>query len=122
MYRVRDVGPEGVFRACPASGSIVVDALDQAHHCARCGGNIHQAAAAIRRGFTGCVQVPWCWDPILFPLGGTQVYRRAVIAHRRFVQGPGWVAHWHEMISNPFKIGRPRQLYTGPTLRDYPDE
>lgn len=33
---------------------------------------------------------------------------------------PGWVAHWHEMISNPFKIGRPRQLYTGPTYRDYP--
>lgn len=35
---------------------------------------------------------------------------------------PGWVAHWHEMISNPFKIGRPRQLYTGPTFRDYPDK
>ena len=34
---------------------------------------------------------------------------------------PGWVAHWHEMITNPFKIGRPRQLYTGPTQRDYPD-
>jgi citrate synthase len=33
---------------------------------------------------------------------------------------PGWVAHWHEMISNPFKIGRPRQLYTGPKMRDYP--
>jgi len=33
---------------------------------------------------------------------------------------PGWVAHWHEMISNPFKIGRPRQLYTGATFRDYP--
>jgi citrate synthase len=33
---------------------------------------------------------------------------------------PGWVAHWHEMISNPFKIGRPRQLYTGPQQRDYP--
>jgi citrate synthase len=33
---------------------------------------------------------------------------------------PGWVAHWHEMISNPFKIGRPRQLYTGSTFRDYP--
>jgi len=33
---------------------------------------------------------------------------------------PGWVAHWHEMISNPFKIGRPRQLYTGPAQRDYP--
>jgi citrate synthase len=25
----------------------------------------------------------------------------------------GWVAHWNEMISNPYKIGRPRQLYTG---------
>jgi citrate synthase len=35
---------------------------------------------------------------------------------------PGWVAHWHEMISNPFKIGRPRQLYTGPTMRDYPEK
>ena len=33
---------------------------------------------------------------------------------------PGWVAHWHEMISNPFKIGRPRQLYTGPQQRNYP--
>jgi citrate synthase len=35
---------------------------------------------------------------------------------------PGWVAHWHEMISNPFKIGRPRQLYTGETARDYPSK
>jgi len=35
---------------------------------------------------------------------------------------PGWVAHWHEMISNPFKIGRPRQLYTGKTARDYPNK
>lgn len=33
----------------------------------------------------------------------------------------GWIAHWHEMISNPFKIGRPRQLYTGYTARDYVD-
>jgi citrate synthase len=32
---------------------------------------------------------------------------------------PGWIAHWHEMISNPYKIGRPRQLYTGPVTRDY---
>jgi citrate synthase len=34
----------------------------------------------------------------------------------------GWVAHWQEMISDPaMKIGRPRQLYTGPTQRDYLD-
>ena len=34
----------------------------------------------------------------------------------------GWVAQWNEMISDPAqKIGRPRQLYTGPTMRDYPD-
>jgi len=32
----------------------------------------------------------------------------------------GWVAHWQEMISDPgMKIGRPRQLYTGPEQRDY---
>ncbi len=32
----------------------------------------------------------------------------------------GWVAQWNEMISDPGqKIGRPRQLYTGPVQRDY---
>src|SRR5512145_824314 len=32
----------------------------------------------------------------------------------------GWVAHWLEMIGDPsMKIGRPRQLYTGPQQRDY---
>ncbi|HAD08838.1 MAG TPA: citrate synthase I, partial [Porticoccaceae bacterium] len=29
-------------------------------------------------------------------------------------------AHWNEMISNPYKIGRPRQLYTGPVQRSIP--
>lgn len=33
---------------------------------------------------------------------------------------PGWISHWDEMISQPYKIGRPRQLYTGHTQRDYP--
>jgi citrate synthase len=32
---------------------------------------------------------------------------------------PGWIAHWNEMISGSYKIGRPRQLYTGPQQRDY---
>jgi citrate synthase len=32
----------------------------------------------------------------------------------------GWVAHWQEMISDPgMRIGRPRQLYTGPMRREY---
>jgi citrate synthase len=31
----------------------------------------------------------------------------------------GWIAHWNEMISNTYKIGRPRQLYTGPTERPF---
>ncbi len=31
----------------------------------------------------------------------------------------GWIAHWHEMHSAPFKIGRPRQLYNGYPARDY---
>ena len=31
----------------------------------------------------------------------------------------GWVAQWNEMMSNPYRLGRPRQLYTGPKERDY---
>ncbi len=31
----------------------------------------------------------------------------------------GWVAQWNEMISNPYRLGRPRQLYTGNAGRDY---
>ena len=32
----------------------------------------------------------------------------------------GWIAQWKEMIEDPNqKIGRPRQLYTGATRRDY---
>ena len=33
----------------------------------------------------------------------------------------GWIANWDEMIADPDqKIGRPRQLYTGATMRDVP--
>ncbi len=33
---------------------------------------------------------------------------------------PGWIAHWKEMVESPkTKIGRPRQIYTGPTERPY---
>ena len=33
---------------------------------------------------------------------------------------PGWIAHWKEQYENPgAKIGRPRQIYTGPTKNDY---
>jgi citrate synthase len=31
----------------------------------------------------------------------------------------GWIAHWNEMISGSYRIGRPRQLYTGYTKRDF---
>jgi len=34
---------------------------------------------------------------------------------------PGWIAHWCEMIGSSYKIGRPRQLYTGSTKRDFVD-
>ena len=34
----------------------------------------------------------------------------------------GWISQWKEMISDPtMKIGRPRQLYCGDTMRDYVD-
>lgn len=42
----------------------------------------------------------------------------AIFAMARTV---GWVAQWSEMVSDPdYKIGRPRQLYTGPVMRDIP--
>ena len=32
----------------------------------------------------------------------------------------GWIAQWNEMITDPSqRIGRPRQLYTGPAARDF---
>ena len=34
---------------------------------------------------------------------------------------PGWIAHWCEMIGGNYKIGRPRQLYTGSPKRDFVD-
>jgi citrate synthase len=34
---------------------------------------------------------------------------------------PGWIAQWKEMKVNKEPIGRPRQIYTGATNRDYAD-
>ena len=34
---------------------------------------------------------------------------------------PGWIAHWREMRLNNEPIGRPRQIYTGETLRNFSD-
>jgi citrate synthase len=31
----------------------------------------------------------------------------------------GWISHWNEMLSSPYKIGRPRQLYTGSPQREF---
>ena len=31
----------------------------------------------------------------------------------------GWISHWNEMLNSPYRIGRPRQLYTGETKRSY---
>ncbi|MBL38170.1 MAG: citrate (Si)-synthase [Xanthomonadales bacterium] len=31
----------------------------------------------------------------------------------------GWVSQWLEQAANPTRIGRPRQVYTGPTERSY---
>lgn len=32
---------------------------------------------------------------------------------------PGWIAHWKELAESNMPIHRPRQIYTGPTQRDY---
>ncbi|WP_421847586.1 citrate synthase [Novosphingobium sp.] len=54
---------------------------------------------------------------ILSAIGFPTAMFTALFALARTV---GWVAQWNEMISDPGqKIGRPRQLYTGPVQRDY---
>ncbi len=54
---------------------------------------------------------------ILSAIGFPTTMFTALFALARTV---GWVAQWNEMISDPAqRIGRPRQLYTGPTQRDY---
>ncbi|MET0179758.1 MAG: citrate synthase [Novosphingobium sp.] len=54
---------------------------------------------------------------ILSAIGFPTTMFTALFALARTV---GWVAQWNEMISDPGqKIGRPRQLYTGPPQRDY---
>jgi len=54
---------------------------------------------------------------ILSAIGFPTAMYTALFALARTV---GWVAQWNEMISDPGQvIGRPRQLYTGPTQRDY---
>ena len=33
---------------------------------------------------------------------------------------PGWIAQWREMMADPAnKLGRPRQVYVGPTERAF---
>ena len=55
---------------------------------------------------------------ILSAIGFPTTMFTALFALARTV---GWVAQWNEMIGDPEqKIGRPRQLYTGPVARDYP--
>ena len=54
---------------------------------------------------------------ILSAIGFPTTMFTALFALARTV---GWVAQWNEMISDPGqKIGRPRQLYTGPAERSY---
>jgi len=53
------------------------------------------------------------------------IYRAIGIPTRMFTvmfalgRLPGWIAQWKEMVDNKEPIGRPRQIYTGATKRDY---
>mgnify|MGYP001428887881 CR=1 FL=1 len=53
------------------------------------------------------------------------IYRAIGIPTRMFTvmfalgRLPGWIAQWKEMVENKEPIGRPRQIYTGATKRDY---
>jgi len=53
------------------------------------------------------------------------IYRAIGIPTRMFTvmfamgRLPGWISQWKEMVDNKEPIGRPRQIYTGATKRDY---
>ena len=53
------------------------------------------------------------------------IYRAIGIPTRMFTvmfamgRLPGWISQWKEMVENKEPIGRPRQIYTGATKRDY---
>jgi citrate synthase len=56
---------------------------------------------------------------VLKAIGIPQCMYTVIFALARTV---GWVAHWNEMIQDKnFRIGRPRQLYTGKTKTSYKD-
>lgn len=50
------------------------------------------------------IGIPTSMFPVMFAIG----------------RMPGWIAHWKEMIESPeTKICRPRQIYTGETIRNF---
>ena len=54
---------------------------------------------------------------VLKAIGIPQSMYTVIFALARTV---GWAAHWNEMIEDAnFKIGRPRQLYTGKSKTSY---
>jgi citrate synthase len=56
---------------------------------------------------------------VLKAIGIPQSMYTVIFALARTV---GWVAHWNEMIEDKnFRIGRPRQLYTGKNKTSYRD-
>ena len=68
-------------------------------------------------GLAGAMALIATSGVILSAIGFPTTMFTALFALARTV---GWVAQWNEMISDPGqKIGRPRQLYTGPAQRDY---
>ena len=78
-----------------------------------------------RRYFDQMQQLPGARDVAHAPIVESFVQRALGIPNNMFTcifalaRTVGWVAQWNEMVGDPEqKIGRPRQLYTGPAKRD----
>ena len=59
---------------------------------------------------------------VMAAVGAAIVARRTElkISQQALARTVGWISQWKEMIADPQnKIGRPRQLYTGPGERSY---
>jgi citrate synthase len=95
---------------------------------ARLGGNDKLLDIA-RRLEEDTLKDPYFADRKLFPnvdFYSGIIYRALGIPTNMFTvmfalgRMPGWLAHWREMLADPMtRIGRPRQVYIGPTLNHY---
>ena len=81
-------------------------------------------AAAVRADDSAFSEGRGCYTSVRIRAGAPTFAKRHAQRLERDARAlgrlPGWIAQWIELHGDPdFKIGRPRQIYTGPTITEY---